>query len=165
MPAPTGNQYALGCTTSGRPPRDLVALANELLAWAQKDTSLNLNGFCAANLLPPQKISLYAEQDEVFREALETTKGILAERREARLSEGTLHCKAYDLNANVYDHFMDHKQEKRMKLEHDYKKAETAQVTEQVDKNFLALMAMLNGNQASQSNIASTTESAESKSE
>ena len=93
----------------GRPvERDREVLALELIEWAKLDDSINLNGFCVTRVPPlaPQKVTLFAEENENFREAYNFAKSAIAERRELRLNTGTLHVKAYDLNASVYDHFI-----------------------------------------------------------
>ena len=95
--------------------RDLIA--DELIEWAKLDTSVNLNGFCASKLMPAQKLSQFANECSQFREAYHIAKTILSERRESKLSKQELHVKAYDLNARVYDHFLDEKHTQISKAE------------------------------------------------
>src|SRR5258708_2877992 len=90
----------------GRPREwDRSIVAQDLITWAKLDSSTNLNGFCSDNLIPPSKISEWARACKDFRLAFELAKSFLAKRREEKLSKGTLHVKAYDLNVAVYDHF------------------------------------------------------------
>lgn len=84
--------------------RDQIAI--DMLEWVKKDASLNLNGFCAEQLISPSKITNWAKEEEFFRQAYELTKAVIANRREQKLSKGELHVKSYDLNATVYDHFL-----------------------------------------------------------
>lgn len=83
--------------------RDQIAL--DLLEWAKKPSSINLNEFCAKADISPQRITDWAKDNALFREAVARAKAHLAYRREDRLSKGQLHLKAYDANKNVYDHF------------------------------------------------------------
>jgi len=90
--------------TSGRlPTHDREALARQLLEWVVEEDSINLNAFCITRNPPiaPSKITLFAKENESFREAYEIAKSTIAIRRERGLSDGTLHVKAYDLNATV----------------------------------------------------------------
>lgn len=91
----------------GRPrEHDRDQIAEDMIIWAAKEDSLNLNGFCGEKLIAPSKITDWARADDHFRVAYETTKAILGQRRERGLINGTLHVKAYDLNAAVYDRFL-----------------------------------------------------------
>lgn len=99
-------------------------IAEKLILWAKKDDSLNLCGFCADNLIAPSKIGMFARECEKFRLSLDITKSILADRREKMLSEGKLHMKAYDLNANTYDYFLKEEKREEKKFESDLKSKE-----------------------------------------
>lgn len=100
----------------GRPREyDRVKIANDLRAWAELETSLNLNGFCGDQRFSAKTMLEWVESDPDFSEAYEEVRAILAERRERKLSEQTLHVKAYDLNASVYDGFL--RREKRAQAE------------------------------------------------
>lgn len=96
----------------GRPREyDRVQVAKDLIEWAQKDDSFNLNGFSAEYMITPSKVSDWSREDPNFREAFELAKAYLGARRERGLAEGKVHVKAYDLNASVYDGYL--KQERR----------------------------------------------------
>lgn len=104
----------------GRPrehDRDAIALA--LVEWAKKDNSINLNAFCCEQLINPSKITIFANECDNFRKAYELAKAFIGYRREQMLNNETLHVKAYDLNAAVYDYFL--KAEKREQAEFDAK--------------------------------------------
>jgi hypothetical protein len=131
MGAPKGHPPYNKNGEGGRPGRNIDKLADELIEWAQLDTSTNLNGFCCSRKPPiaPTTTCEYAITHKRFGEAMKIAKCFLAERREQKLSEGKLHQKAYDLNAAVYDYY--HKQEKRdqMKFESDLKVEQNAAYT------------------------------------
>jgi hypothetical protein len=108
MPAPLGNQYAVGAD-SGRPRKwDRDKVAQDMLEWAKQPDSINLNKFCALYEppIPPSFITKWANQSEEFDQAYESVKSSLGYRREEMLTNNTLHVKAYDLNATVYDYFI-----------------------------------------------------------
>jgi len=103
----------------GRPRTyDRAQVALDLIEWAKKDDSINLNGFCISYNPPlePSKITLWARECTDFRRAYEGAKAYLGERREQRLNENKIHVKAYDLNASTYDHFL--KDERKQMAEH-----------------------------------------------
>jgi hypothetical protein len=104
----------------GRPKEyDRIQVAQALVDWASKKDSLNLNKFCAEQGIPPQKLSLWAQENEHFREAYNYAKAFIGARREEKLSTNELHVKAYDLNASTYDFFL--KEEKRLQAEFESK--------------------------------------------
>lgn len=106
-------------TITGRPrEHDRDEIAAEMLEWAKNPTSINLNGFCCSRETPisPNKITLWASENETFRLAYECTKSFIAHRREQMLNENRMHVKAYDMNATTYDHFM--KRERQIAAEH-----------------------------------------------
>jgi hypothetical protein len=104
---PKGNQYALG-NAGGRPQEyDRVKIAHDLIEWAKKPDSLNLNKFCAYNdpIISPHAMLRWCREDPEFRTAYDKAKTFLGFRREEMLNSGELHVKAFDLNATVYDAF------------------------------------------------------------
>jgi len=151
MPGPKGNKNALG-NDGGRPiVHDRQRLAKELIEWAQLPTSINLNGFCCTRNPPvsPIKLSLFSSENEQFREALQIAKAFLAERRERMLSEETLHSKAYDMNATVYDYFMKEERMAQAKYEADLKaKAEQAKYDLESLKQLSAVMDQIKSTQS-----------------
>lgn len=124
-----GNQNALG-NDGGRPGRDLVELAADLVQWSTLDSSTNLNGFCALRSIPPFKLSQYARENPVFRLSFDLSKAHLAQRREDYLGQGLLHVKAYDINASNYDYFL--RDERRTTLEHEVKTKKDMLDTQQI---------------------------------
>lgn len=107
----------------GRPrEHDRDEIAEKMVIWAKKESSLNLCGFCAEVEIDPCKITQWATDCENFRKAYRHAKALLGERRERRLSEGTLHQKAYGLNAHVYDQFLKDEARDLIKYEADVRK-------------------------------------------
>ena len=104
--------------------RDDIAM--QLIEWAQKDDSINLNAFCGQLLLDPSKISQWAREEESFRRAYKIAKSLIAARRECWLSNETLHSKAYDLNASVYDHFLHEAKREQAEFDAEMKKKSEA---------------------------------------
>lgn len=127
----------------GRPrkhDRDQIAL--DMIDWARKPDSINLCKFCAyyEPIISPSKISIWAAECDNFRKAYEAAKLFLGFRREEMLNKDQLHVKAYDLNATVYDYFMDEKREKTARFESSLGKD---QVAEAVRDEFKELSKML----------------------
>lgn len=98
---------------------DRDKVAENLIEWAKKEDSINLNGFCITHdpLIPPSYLSVWAKEDDNFSQAYDTAKAFLAVRRELKLKNNELHVKAYDLNAAVYDYFL--KEERRKEKEYE----------------------------------------------
>ena len=91
---------------AGRPRihnREQVAI--DMIDWAKKEDSINLNKFCAHYdpIISPSFLGIWARESEEFRRSYEAAKAFLAYRREEKLNTEELHVKAYDLNATNYD--------------------------------------------------------------
>ncbi len=116
----------------GRPREyDLKLVAKDLLEWASKDDSINLNKFCAYNDIVPATMLRWKDEDSDFREAYNKAKAFIGFRREEQLSKGKLHVKAYDLNATVYDAFGREEKMAMTKYEADVRKLDD-QSTKQI---------------------------------
>lgn len=122
-------------------------IAEDLVLWAQKSDSINLNGFCAIKLIAPSKLSEWSKEDEFFREAYEISKAILAERRELFLTSDHLHVKAYDLNACVYDRFLKEERMEMAKYETLLKFVQEENQNPEVLQKFNDLMSLMKQNQ------------------
>lgn len=96
---------------------DREQIAKELIEWAKLDDSINLCGFSSMKMITATTIMKWAREDEQFGQAYELAKQYLGNRREKMLSDGKLHVKAYDLNANTYDPYL--KAERREEKEFD----------------------------------------------
>lgn len=102
--------------------RDQIAI--DLIEWAKKSDSINLNKFCAYYdpIIPPSKIAQWAKEDEFFKDAYESAKAFLGFRREEMLNNQTLHVKSYDLNATTYDYFLKEERKEQAKYLADISK-------------------------------------------
>lgn len=133
----------------GRPrehDRDQIAI--DMIEWAKKDTSYNLNGFCCEADIAPSQITQWAHQDINFHKAYEKTKAYLAIRREQGLATGKVHVKAYDLNASVYDQFTRDERRAMMQFEAELKAKDKATYSEEDAARYEALMSQLRGLQS-----------------
>jgi len=107
----------------GRPEKyDREEYAVKLLKWASKSDSTNFCQFCAEEFLSAKYISQWAKENEMFREAYDIARLMLGAKRESNLNKNDLHVKAYDLNAKVYDPFLNDQFMKEKKLDAELKK-------------------------------------------
>lgn len=103
MPAPPGNQYALG-NQGGRPRiHKREELMQDLLKWSLLPHSLNLNRWIGDKDLNYEYIHRWANEDDEFRLIVLKVKGNLAANREQMLCQGYLHPVAYKAGLNTYD--------------------------------------------------------------
>lgn len=149
MAKPTGNPH-------GRPrEHNREQIAYDMIEWARKPDSINLNKFCALYdpPIPPSKITHWAKEEDYFRQAYESAKAFLGFRREEMLNENTLHVKAYDLNAATYDHFL--KEERRQQAEYEMalKSQSDMAVDDKIVESFEKTMKQLERLQSSDLNI------------
>jgi hypothetical protein len=93
----------------GRPPRDLVKLAEDLISWSESEDASTLNRFCGLHRIPPSVLSSYAKKDIEFSLAFEQAKANIAVKREQMAATGGLSNQAYAINARVYDYYADEK--------------------------------------------------------
>ncbi len=160
----------------GRPrEHDRDAIAQELIDWAKKDDSMNLNGFCCSREPPlaPTKITDWARECPRFRVAYDTAKAFIGQRREKKLASGALHVKAYDLNATVYDTFLKDERRLQAEFETDIKKqlieweakfkSENGSVDPNTVEQFMSLMNQLSSLQSDRKRAAKSSKT-ESKS-
>jgi hypothetical protein len=122
-------------------------IAEDLIKWATKEDSINLNGFCATKLIAPSKLSLWSKEDEFFRQAFEIAKSFIGERRERLLTNDMLHVKAYDLNAAVYDRFLKEERMEMAKYETLLKFVQEENQNPEVIDKFNSLMDLMKQNQ------------------
>ncbi len=105
---------------------DRDAIAKELIEWAKKPDSINLNKFCCTREPPlsPSVVIRWTKECDKFRQSYETAKAFLGARREEWLNSETLHVKAYDLNAANYDLFLKEERKEQAAYESSLKKDE-----------------------------------------
>jgi hypothetical protein len=128
---------------------DREEIAEKMLVWAAKDTSRNLNGFCAEIKIPPSNITRWAKENEIFCQAYEIVKAILAERREEGLVSGAVHVKAYDLNVKVYDAFLKEESREEKIFESSLKSGEGEEINQEIKDKQDAILAQISSLQAS----------------
>lgn len=131
-------------------------IAKDLIEWARKEDSINLNAFCALYdpPIPPSKIYIFGSEDPEFRKSVEIAKAFLAARRESWLSKDWLHVKGYDINAATYDYFLKEEKRDQAKFESSLRKEEVKLVDEKTEKNFDKLMGMISDKQTQALNNA-----------
>jgi hypothetical protein len=144
----------------GRPREyDRDDIQAKLLAWAKKETSINLCGFSAENQIASTKILDWARECPTFRETYNIVRETLGERRERLLTQGLLHTKAYDVNAKHYDRYL--KEDSRedlifenklkqdlIRFMHDLKNEADQCLSEGLQEQFNALMSQITISQA-----------------
>jgi hypothetical protein len=127
----------------GRPRKhDREQIANDMIKWAEKFDSINVNKFCAL-YKPPfsvRKLSEWSKEDDNFRESYDIVKSFLAFRREEWVSQDKLHVKAYDLSACAYDHIIKEEKRQQAEFESALKEKELIAVSESDNKRFDDMM-------------------------
>jgi hypothetical protein len=118
----------------GRPREwDRDQIAHDLIEWAKRDDSINLNAFCCTREPPldPCKLSNWAKEDDYFRQVFRATKSFLAVRREQWLTTEKLHQAAYNRTSKVYDVF----EKEEAREEYAYQKEIDAKVGKEINQN------------------------------
>jgi hypothetical protein len=117
----------------------------DMIQWAKKEDSINLNKFCALYdpPIPPSKITHWAKEEDYFRQAYESTKAFIAFRREEKLNAEELHVKAYDLNAATYDHFLKDERRQQAEFEASLKSQLDIKVDEGILDNYKQVIGQL----------------------
>lgn len=89
MAAPKGNKYALGCTTSGRPPLDKISIGKEFIKWATNNPeALTVPMFAVTKGLHSGILRAWAKDSEEFAALfIEGKEQIGINRLKATLSE------------------------------------------------------------------------------
>ena len=164
-PAPLGNQYAKGCTTSGRPPiYDYVKEAQDLLDWSLRDDALRLYGFVDDKPYNWDNLREFAEKSTEFSQALVKAKARIAKRREEKVNAGLLKECIYNKTVHFIDLEYDDSDERKKNLDlaRQLKKieAEAKLKNEEKDKTppMDELISMQNQNMILQSQIAKLQE-------
>lgn len=104
MPAPLGNKNALGCTTSGSPPKyDLSKEAADLLEWSLLPDSTSLYAFTDKKPYWAEQLCQFAKQSVEFSSALRKAKDRIALRREIAANKSTISSVVYNKTIHIYD--------------------------------------------------------------
>lgn len=141
-------------------------IAQDMIEWAKKDDSINLNKFCALYdpPIPPSKITNWAKEEDYFRQAYESTKAFIGFRREEKLNNEELHVKAYDLNATTYDHFLKDERRQQAEYEASLKSQIDIAIDDKIIENFELTMNLLEKHQSSVCKIEDSNSKSEQKS-
>jgi len=126
----------------GRPrEHDRAKVALDMVEWAKKPDSLNLNKFTAyyEPQLTPAMILLWKDECAQFRESYARVKSFLAFRREEWLNNERLHQSAYNHNTTTYDAFMSGDREDKVKFD----AAQKANDQKPVDEEAARLAALM----------------------
>ena len=78
-------------------------LANALVQWAQKDTSLNINDFFLNLLLSPNSVKNFFGESEYFSRAYDIALRLIGSRRERLAREGVIHPQLVIATMPLYD--------------------------------------------------------------
>ena len=97
-------------------------MADNLIAWSLKDDSWNLCGFVAQEAITAQRVSEWARNNDYFKSAYDFALSQLGQRRERKVSDGSLHTVGYKMNGNVYDAFLKEEDYGKIKFEARLKK-------------------------------------------
>lgn len=126
----------------GRPKEhDRAKVALDMIEWAKKPDSVNLNKFCAyyEPQLVPGTVLRWRDEDPEFREAYARVKSFLAFRREEWLNQERMHQAAYNHNTSVYDALIADDREQKVKFDAMHK-SEAQKPIDDEAKNMAALM-------------------------
>jgi len=67
-----------------------ISLGNELIAWAQKESSLSIDGFPISKMIAPSIFHALLDKSTEFSQAYDLALGIIGSRRERLAHEGML---------------------------------------------------------------------------
>jgi len=133
MPAPLGNQYAVG-NQGGRPPKyDLVKEAQELLEWSKNPTSLCLYQFTFDKPYLAVQLTEFAQQNEEFSLALRKAKERLVVHREAACNQGKMNSRIWGRSVRIYDHMLRAEEEETKDRDAERKRGIYATISPQKD--------------------------------
>jgi len=160
--APLGNQNALGCTTSGRPPFDKKVEAEAFLKWALTEEALVLRMFAPLRGYSFDTMMRWCDEDIEFCQVYEMCKGLVGARRELKLINiGS--SVPYQRYATYYDKKLQEHERDEKKFEANLSKDTTTEVSEGFTKALQSVFGMINEakesskksnkNQSSQRNI------------
>ena len=145
----------------GRPrEHDRDQIAKDIIEWARKEDSLNINKFCAhyEPIIPPSMLGIWARESEQFRRSYESAKAFIAYRREEKLNTNELHVKAYDLNATNYDVLLREENTRLKEFEASLKAKEDKKASEIEIGHLEAVLDVVKAAQASYSESARNIE-------
>lgn len=98
-----GNQLAVGNKGGLEKTHDREDYAQKLLEWVEKPSSIHMISFCAQHKLPGSVISRWSKENDVFRQAVEIARPILADRQEYLVQIGRMDLKQTARMAGYYN--------------------------------------------------------------
>lgn len=137
---------------------DREKILTDMLAWAKKDTSLNVNEFCAWYVDPPigpRMLSIWSKEDDNFMQSYEAVKAFLAHRREQALKDGDIHVKCYDICAPAYDYLIKEEYREQEAYKSKLKQEEQKSSTPEQEDKYNSIMSQLSSLQSSSNQATS----------
>lgn len=105
MPAPFGNQNAIG-NEGGRPRiHKREELLQKLIEFSKKRSSTSLNQYCEEQDISPEYISRWSKEDIEFRQIMMIVRARLAARREEFMNMNAFSHVVYSGGLRYYDRF------------------------------------------------------------
>lgn len=102
-----GNQNALGCTTSGRPPKwDPIYEAQYMLEWIKDPDHFIFNELYSERGYCPEMASRWANDFPEFKQAYNKAKLTVAGRRERMCHGGLLEKSTFNRLQGMYDRYL-----------------------------------------------------------
>ena len=80
-----------------------ISLGNELIAWAQKESSLSIDGFSISKMIAPSVFHALPDRSTKFSQAYDLALGIIGSRRERLAHEGMLNVHIVRETMPLYD--------------------------------------------------------------
>lgn len=82
---------------------EYIAMGNELIAWAQEESSLAIDGFPISKMISPSAFHALPTKSQQFARAYDIALGIIGLRRERLAHEGTINAQIVRETMPLYD--------------------------------------------------------------
>jgi len=169
MAAPKGNQYAKGCTTSGRPPKyDLIEEAKDLDEWSKTADADSLYSFTYHKDYLASELCEFARRSDEFAVSLKKAKERIAINREIKCNNQTMNYGVWARSAAMYckilDDFEEIKEDRKQKralekIDYEYskKKEVDVSVSQEIKDQFETLMTQISSKQSKRKKDSNNT--------
>lgn len=117
-----GNQLAVGNKGGVEKKYDREEYAQKLLEWVEKPSSLNIIGFCAANRIPGEYIARWSKESDVFRQAVDIARAVIADRQDLMVQTGRMDLKTTARMAGYYNSVLNSYERGELEFEYGLKK-------------------------------------------
>jgi hypothetical protein len=94
---------AVSCNKEPQSESDYICLGNELIAWAQQENSLTIDGFPLGRMIAPSVFHALPAKSEQFEQRYNIALGIIGSRRERLAHEGLLNAHIVRETMPLYD--------------------------------------------------------------